>query len=149
MSVAVDVAWSKYKASAELERIGTQMMLAEAALLRTLARGRVCRAEHMQNVGRLETGGAIGAPVRVDQQRERYSRLFAELHRIVGISQTDGGEFRSSCLELGLVFAQLRGVLAAEDSSIVAQENDDRRGGCPQGAEANGGTLGVGQRDVC
>jgi hypothetical protein len=40
-------------------------------------------------------------------------------------------------LELGLVFTQLRDMLPAEDSAIVAEENDHRRVQLPQRAEAD------------
>jgi hypothetical protein len=46
------------------------------------------------------------------------------------------------------VFAQLRDMLAAEDSSIVPQENDDRGFAFPERAQANFPFIGIGQNDV-
>jgi hypothetical protein len=46
------------------------------------------------------------------------------------------------------VFAQLRDVLAAEDSAIVAKENNDGRVAFPEGAEANLLAMGVGKNDI-
>jgi hypothetical protein len=46
------------------------------------------------------------------------------------------------------MFAQLRDMLAAEDSAVVAQENDHGGIGCPQRAKPNGRALRVRQRDI-
>jgi hypothetical protein len=45
------------------------------------------------------------------------------------------------------VFAQLRGMLAAEDSSIVAQKNDDRWLFVPQRSEPDFPTITIRERD--
>ena len=56
---------------------------------------------------------------------------------IVHVAQADGGE-RASCQgEFLFVLAQLRDKLAAEDSPIVAQEDEDGGSTFPQRAEAN------------
>jgi hypothetical protein len=47
-----------------------------------------------------------------------------------------------------LVFAQLRDVLAAEDSSIVAKKDDDGGMVLPQRTEANVVARGVGENDA-
>jgi hypothetical protein len=44
-----------------------------------------------------------------------------------------------------LVFAQLRDVLAAEDSAVVAEEDDDGGIRFPERAEADGFAVGVGE----
>jgi hypothetical protein len=43
--------------------------------------------------------------------------------------------------------AQLRDVLAAEDSAVVAQEDDHRRLSGPQEIELHGALIGIGQDD--
>ncbi|PYT70209.1 MAG: hypothetical protein DMG42_19850 [Acidobacteria bacterium] len=48
-----------------------------------------------------------------------------------------------------LVFAQLRDVLTAKNSSIVAKKNDDRRLALPQRPQANFLAKGVWKNDVC
>jgi hypothetical protein len=45
------------------------------------------------------------------------------------------------------VFAQLRYVLAAKDSAVVAQENHDGGSFVPQGAEPRLMTIAIGKRD--
>jgi hypothetical protein len=53
--------------------------------------------------------------------------------------------FIAECL---LVFAQLRDVLSAEDSAIVAKENEDGGIIFPERAETDGIAKGVGERDA-
>ena len=45
------------------------------------------------------------------------------------------------------MLAQLRDVLAAENSAVVAQKNDDSRLRFPQRAEAHGTLVGIGKND--
>jgi hypothetical protein len=67
----------------------------------------------------------------------------------MAITQSDGGK-RSTFLAEGLLaFAQLRDMLAAEDSSVVPQECDYGRSGGPQGAESNFAPIGIGEHDIC
>ena len=67
--------------------------------------------------------GAIGSSFGIDQEREGDAGLLAKQARVVHIAEADCGQRGSGLLELALVFAQLRDVLAAEDSTIVAQKN--------------------------
>ena len=46
------------------------------------------------------------------------------------------------------MFAQLRDVLAAEDSAVVAEEDDDGGIAFPEPAEADGFAEGVGENDA-
>jgi len=47
------------------------------------------------------------------------------------------------------VFAQLRDMLAAKDSAVVPQKNQDGRLSGPQGAKTNLPAIGIGKGDVC
>jgi hypothetical protein len=47
-----------------------------------------------------------------------------------------------------LVFAQLRGMLSAEESSIVTQKNNHGGRGFPQRAQPDRGALRIRQRDI-
>jgi len=64
------------------------------------------------------------------------------------VAESDRGERSSRLPELALVFAQLRDLLAAEDSPVVSEE--DEHGGTllPQRAEANLHTSRFGQHDI-
>ena len=59
MCVAVDVAGAEDKASAKLKRIGAQLVLAVAALLRALAGNSVVFSQQVQDIGRLKARGLI------------------------------------------------------------------------------------------
>ena len=67
-----------------------------------------------------EASGTIGLTVLVDQQGKRDAGFFSESFCIISIAEADGGESRTELLKLAFVFAQLRNVLAAEDSAVVA-----------------------------
>jgi hypothetical protein len=47
------------------------------------------------------------------------------------------------------MFAQLRDMLAAENSSIVPEENDHSRRGGPQRAEPHFAPVGIGENNFC
>jgi hypothetical protein len=46
------------------------------------------------------------------------------------------------------VLAQLRDVLAAEDSAVVAKKDEDGGIGFPERAQADGFAEGIGERDI-
>ena len=62
----------------------------------------------------------------IDKQRKRDSRLFPEELGVVPIPQSNCRDAGPSAPEFCLVFAQLRDVLAAEDSAVVAQKSHYR-----------------------
>ena len=90
---------------------------------------------------------AICAPLGIDQKWERDSSLLAKDLGVVGIAQADGGQPGVFCAESLFVVAQLRDVLAAEDSSVVAKEGDHRRLVGPERAEGDGLSVRVRQDD--
>ena len=67
---------------------------------------------------------------------------------VVGVAKADGGEGGAFSTEGLLVFAQLRDVLATEDSAVVAEKDEDGRIVFPQGAEADLVAKGVGENDA-
>ena len=67
---------------------------------------------------------------------------------VARIAEADGGEGRAFFAEGLLVFAQLRDVLAAEDSAVMAEEDEDNGVGFPERAEADLVAEGVGEKDV-
>ena len=119
MRVQVDVTRSKYKRPAELKRVLAQLGLAEAACASALSRGGIVPAEQVEEVCALETDGPIRNPIFVDQQWKRDSSFFSKQTRIIPVSQPYGCQGGARCLEISLVFAQLRDMLAAENSAVV------------------------------
>jgi len=86
--------------------------------------------------------------VGVNQEGKHDTGLLAKEAGIIQVAQADGRQCGSRFLELVFVLAQLRDVLAAEDSTVVAQEHDDAWACLPQGAEANLIATGFGQYHI-
>jgi hypothetical protein len=149
MGIAVQVAWREDEAAAQLKRILPQLVLPESTALRAFPRLRVVGPKQVKKVSGLETGRVIGLPLFVDQQWKFDARLFAESSGVARVPQADSGQFRAFRLELGFVVAQLRDMLAAEDSAVVAKKNDHSRLQLPQRSEPYGDAIGIRQRDTC
>ena len=73
----------------------------------------------MKDIRALETRGLTGETILVDQEGERDAGVLAEHARVISIAQADGGEIRAFGFERVMMFAQLRDMLAAEDSTVV------------------------------
>lgn len=124
MRIAVHIARSKDEAASELKRILPQLMLPESPALRALPRLRVVPAQQMKQISGLQSSRVISLPFFVDQQRKCDAGLFTKQRGVTSISQPDRCQLSAFALELGFVLAQLRYMLAAEDSAVVAEEND-------------------------
>ena len=123
MGVAVDVPRSEDKASAELKRIRSKGMLSMAGGAGAIPRCRIVSPQNVERVGHAKSNRAIGGALFVDEKREGDARLFAKKTSIGPVAESDGGQARSAVEEGLLVFAQLRDVLAAENSAVVAEED--------------------------
>ena len=108
-------------------------MLTVAGGLSLLAGGEVVPPEEVEEVSLPEVSDLVGAALFVDQQGEGDPRLLAEEPGVVGVPKTDCGEGGSGFVDLKLMIAQLCDMLAAEDSAIVAQEDEHRGSFFPQG----------------
>ncbi len=126
VGVAIDVAGTEDEASAELERIVAQAVLLMTGGSCPAPRNSIFAPQEMEQGSPLQAGRAVCLAVLVDQKRERDAGLFAEEARIVPVAQPDGGETGPSFAEFPFVLAQLRSMLAAEDSTIVAEKDDNR-----------------------
>ena len=74
-----------------------------------------------------ETRRTIRLSLVVNQEREGDPTFNAESLGVVQVTQPDGGQPHTLFPECLLLIAQLRDVLAAEDSAVVPKEYDDRR----------------------
>jgi hypothetical protein len=81
----------------------------------------------VKEISRLQTSRVVGLPLFIDQQWKLDASLLTEQRGVTRISQTDGYQLSALGLKRGLVFTQLRDMLAAEDSAVVAKENDHGR----------------------
>lgn len=107
----------------------------------------VVRSQQVQQVRLAQARGVIRQALLVDQKRKGDPGFFPEEARIIAVAQADGRQVGAQSLKFLFAFAQLRGVLAAEDSTVMAQENDDRGLPLPQGAQTSLAPAGIRQRD--
>ena len=90
----------------------------------------------------------ICEPALVHQQRERDAGLFPELTGIFPIAEANYGQSRFPLTERRFMLAQLRDVLAAEDSTVVTEEDDHRRLLVPKGTQPDFVPVRIRQIDV-
>ena len=102
--------------------------------LRALSGSSVVATEQVQQVGSLQFSRFISLALFINQERELDARLLAKLACVGGIAHADNCQPRSFRPEFLFVLAQLRDMLAAEDSTVVAQEDHDRGPVRPQRA---------------
>ncbi len=144
MGVAVYVARTEDEASPQLEGVLAEPVLAVTGGSRPLPCRHVVAAEEMEQGGIAEARRAICLPPLVNQQREGDAGVLAEEAGVMQVAKSDGGKPPPSLPDGLLVFAQLRDVLPAEHSAVVAEEDEDRGGVGPKGAESNLAPFGVG-----
>jgi len=125
MRVEIDVAGTENETCAELKRIRAQAMLSMAGGRRTRPGFRVVTSKKMHQVRRLEAGRAIREPIRIYQQRKRDTGLLAKEAGVAGVAKTDSGEIGALGPEFIFMVAQLRNMLAAKDSTVMAEEDDN------------------------
>jgi hypothetical protein len=143
----IHVAGAEDEAPAELERILAQSVLAMARGSRPPASCRILTAKQVEKGSCAKVCGAICLPPLVNQEREVDARFFAEKACVVGVAEPNSRQVRASVSKCLRVLAQLRDVLAAEDSTVVSEEDDDRRAFAPQRPEAHLAAFAVGQDD--
>lgn len=143
----VDISWSEHEAAAKLERVFAQTVLARADQLGAFARLHVVAAKKVQQVGLFQAEFAISHALIVNEQRKGDVVFLAEEAGVIDVAQADGGHAGSALLELVKMLAQLRDVLAAEDSTIVPEKDDHRGRVSPQGTEMNGFAINVRKGD--
>jgi len=142
---AIDIFWCEDEAAAKLKWIRAKFMLLMAGRTGALAAFEIVAASEVQQIRGSQVGDGVCLALFVNQQGKIDARFFAENARIVPIAKTDGGK-RSTFVQKGLlVFAQLRDVLAAKDSSVVAEKNDHGRLALPQRTQPDFPPIRVGE----
>src|SRR5207244_1110192 len=94
-----------------------------------------------------QPGGAVRPALLVDQEGECDPGLLAERARVLAVAEPDRRQPGARSAEGLLVLAQLRDVLPAEDSTVVAEEDQNRRSGLPERPEPDLTPVDVGQGD--
>lgn len=143
----VGIARTEDEASAKLQGILSHLVLTMPSGACPLAGRSVVAAKQMQGGSGVEPNRPIGLSLLVNEKREGDAGFLAEGAGVEAVTQSHSGQGGSLGAELLLVLAQLRDVLAAEDSPVVPQEGDHGRLALPQGAQPNLVTFGIGEGD--
>jgi hypothetical protein len=145
---AIDISRREDKASAELKGIRAKFVLLMAGRAGALAAFEIIATSEVQQIGRRQVGDGVSLALFVDQQGKIDACFFAENARIVAVAKADGGEGSAFVQKGLLVFAQLRDVLAAKDSSVVPQKNDHGGLALPQRTHPNLFPIRVGEHQI-
>jgi len=132
MRETIHIARTKDKTSAQLKGIFPQFVLRVPAGLGAGTRTGIVLAKNVEQVRVLQLQRFIGLAFFIYQERKADARLFAECSGISAVAQSHRRQCRSALAKRLFVGAQLRGVLAAENSTVVPQENNHRRLPQPQ-----------------
>ena len=127
MGEAVHVARSEDETATQLEGIPSEFVLGMAGGFCAAAGLGIVASQEMKQVRALELHGGIGFALLVNEEREGDAGFFAESTSVEAVAEPDGGQVGAAIPESLFVRAQLRDMLAAEDSTIMAQENDHGR----------------------
>jgi hypothetical protein len=146
---AIDIPWAKDKAAAQLKGIQPKSVLTMPRGASAITALEIVAAKYVKHIGDAQVGEFVGPALFVDEQGEVDSRFFLENTRVVAVAKADGCEGSTFVEEGLLVFAQLRDVLTAKNSSIVAKKSDDRRLALPQRSQTNFSAKSIGKNDVC
>ena len=129
VDIPVHIARPQDEAAAKLKRILPQSVLAMASRARAVAGSLVVAPQYMQQIRIVQAGGTVRLALLIDQQRKRDAGFLAEQTRVVSVAESDSRQVGAALAKVLFMFAQLRDVLAAKDSTIVAEE--DHHGGLP------------------
>ena len=147
MREAVNIAGAKNEACTKLEGIFAEFMLTVARCVGTFARNGVVATQQVKQVRALQFGGAVRGAIHINQKRKRNASLFPECSRIMKIAHPNRSDISSARLDFTLMLAQLRDVLAAKHSAVMAQKNDHGWLRLPHRTEAQGTLVGIGKND--
>lgn len=149
MGVKVAIAGREYEAPPQLKRIVAQLVLAMATRAGALAGCHIIATKYVEQVPDSQSGGTISNTLFIDEQRKRDAGFLPEEAGVVLVPQPDCRNARSFAVEFRLVLAQLRDVLAAEDSAIVPQKDHHRWRFGPDRSQPHLIAFGIRQTDVC
>ena len=113
-----------------------------------LSRRGVFASQEMQKVRGLQFRQPISLARFVDQKRKGDCSFVTKHPRVMAVAQSNSGKSGSFVAKGLLVFAQLRDVLAAKNSPVVPQKNQDGRSPGPQRAKTNVSPIAIGKGDL-
>lgn len=135
MDKQIAMAGCEDEAGAQLEGILSEAMLAVSGGLGACPCPGVIGSKQVEQVGGLQSRGLVGFALGIDQQGKGDAGFFAKQAGIVHVAQPDGRQLGSGPLEFRLVLAQLRDMLAAEDSTVVTKKDNHGGAALPQRAQ--------------
>jgi len=144
----VFVAWCEDETAAQLEGIFAQFVLFVSGALGAFAGLHVIAAKQMEQGSVAQLHRFVGFAFFVDQQGEVDAGFLAKEFGVAHVAQSDRGQACALPAEFFFMRAQLRDVLAAEDSTVVTEENQGSRPVGPQGPETDRVAVNVGKRDA-
>lgn len=127
MGEAVDITWAEDKTTSQLERISPELVLRMPGSLGTGAGLGIVIAPEVKQVCAFEFHDGIGFALFVNEQGKSDARFLAKSTSINAVSKPHSSQVGAAVSEGLFVRAQLRDVLAAEDSTVMAQENNHGR----------------------
>jgi hypothetical protein len=123
MGEPVDVTGSKNKAAAQLERISSEFVLRVPRSFGAGAGLGIVSSQPVKQVAAFKLHRSIRFAFFINEQGEGDTRFVAKSACIDAVPKSHCGQVRSAGSEDLFVRAQLRDVLTAEDSPIMAQED--------------------------
>ena len=147
MDKQVPVPRREDKAASKLKRILAQAMLFVPGSLSAPARLHVVAPQKMEQGSVAQANSFIRFAFVVDQQREVDTGFFPEEPSVAHVAQSHSCQAGAFFLEFVFGCAQLRDMLAAENSAVVAEKNEHSRSALPQRSQTRGLAIGVWERD--
>jgi hypothetical protein len=143
----IHVSLAEDKTSAELEGVLAELVLVMTRRTGPLPAGGINFAQKVEQIRRSKPRNSIGLAMVVNQERELDPSLLPKHSRVVGVTQPDGGQRSSFVPEGLLVFAQLRDMFAAENSSVMAEKDEHRGAAGPHRPEPDLLAIRIGKHD--
>jgi len=143
------IARRKHKAAAKLQRIFPQAMLLMSCGLGPFPCGQIVFTQKVKEGSLAQSNGLIGLAFFIDEKRELDAGFLAEKFGIAGIAQANRRKTGAFLLELGFKFAQLRDVLSAEDSTVMAEKDYYGRPGLPKRSKTRWLAIDIGECESC
>lgn len=141
------VAGRENKAAAELQWVFAEPVLFVAGCLGAAAGLHVVTAQQVQQGSVAQADSFICHALFVDQEREPDAGFIAEEPGIAHVAQPNGRDVRAFLFEFFFECAQLRDMLAAKNSTVVAQKDQDSGAALPQRTKAGCLAFRIGQRN--
>jgi hypothetical protein len=148
MRVQIYVPRSEDKGASELKRVLPQLVLPTTRRYGTCPSLAIVFPEELEHRADTKIDGAVGTAIGVDQQRKCNPRLLAKDARVFHIAEPHSGNTGAFELESLFPFAQLRDMLAAEHSTVMAQKRHHTRRAGPQRTQPNLLPVGIGKYDL-